>query len=134
MQLWYCVIGILLVALALIGAFLPLLPTTPFLILAAMCFTRGSDRLYRWLVNHKILGPYLNDWEKYRIVPIRAKLLAVSMISFSAALIIVRYELHLLAAVALVILLMAVCVYICSFPSDYKKPLVPHQKQAPEKL
>jgi hypothetical protein len=53
-------VGILAVGLGTLGIFLPLLPTTPFLLLAAYCFARSSRRLYVWLLSHRLLGPYIH--------------------------------------------------------------------------
>lgn len=59
--------------LGLIGIVLPLLPTTPFILLAAFCFQRGSDRLHRWLVNHPRFGPLITDWRERGAIPRKAK-------------------------------------------------------------
>jgi uncharacterized membrane protein YbaN (DUF454 family) len=76
-------IGWLCVGLGLAGAFLPILPTTPFLLLALWAFARSSPRLTGWLWNHKLLGPYIRDWAAYRVVPLRAKILALAMMGSS---------------------------------------------------
>ncbi len=68
------IIGLLAVALGFIGAFLPLLPTTPFLLLAAACFVRSSPKLYRWLMTHKWFGPLLYNYRTYRAVPRSSKI------------------------------------------------------------
>jgi len=65
--------GILSVGLATAGVFLPLLPTTPFLLLAAACFIRSSDRLHRWLVTHRWFGPYIRNYREHGAVSRRAK-------------------------------------------------------------
>ncbi len=57
---WFCV------ALAMLGAVLPLLPTTPFLLLASWCFYRGSPRIHAWLHRSRLFGPTLDDWQQYR--------------------------------------------------------------------
>jgi uncharacterized membrane protein YbaN (DUF454 family) len=72
--------GCLLVALGFVGIFLPLLPTTPLLLLAALCFDRGSPRFHRLLLEHRLFGPPINDWNKNRIIRPRFKLLACVMI------------------------------------------------------
>lgn len=73
----YLVIGLLLVALGFIGAFLPVLPTTPFLILAAACFTRSSTRLENWLLDHRVFGQALREWRRRGAIPKKAKLAAL---------------------------------------------------------
>ena len=58
--------GILAVGLGVAGAFVPLLPTTPFLLLAAACFARSSDRHYQWLLNHRWMGAYVRNYREHR--------------------------------------------------------------------
>ncbi|MBM3789437.1 MAG: DUF454 domain-containing protein [Acidobacteria bacterium] len=65
--------GILSVGLAAAGIVLPLLPTTPFLLLAAACFLRSSDRLHRWLITHRWFGPYIRNYREHGAVTRRAK-------------------------------------------------------------
>lgn len=67
------------VALGLIGVVLPVLPTTPFLLLAAFCFGKSSPKAREWLVNHPKFGPAIDDWEVRGVISRRAKGLAVSM-------------------------------------------------------
>ena len=67
--------------LGLIGIALPLMPTTPFLLLAAVCFSKGSDSIYRWLINHPTLGPPIINWREKRAITRRSKIVAtVSML------------------------------------------------------
>jgi uncharacterized membrane protein YbaN (DUF454 family) len=68
----------------LVGVFVPLLPTTPFVLLAAWCFSRGSERWEGWLLAHPRLGPMVHDWRAHRSVPLRAKQLATVMMSLSS--------------------------------------------------
>lgn len=58
--------GVVAVGLGVLGAVLPLLPATPFLLLAAFCFARSSDRLHRWLLGHRWLGPYIRNFRDRR--------------------------------------------------------------------
>jgi len=60
------------------GIFLPLLPTTPFLLLSAYCFLKSSRTRYEWLVGHRIFGEYIADYIKHRAVPLRRKILCVT--------------------------------------------------------
>ena len=75
-SLWL-LLGLISVAVAIVGVFLPLVPTTPLLLLAAFCFARSSDRLLRWLHAHPRFGPALVDWAEHRAIARRAKVMAV---------------------------------------------------------
>ncbi|WP_108882669.1 DUF454 family protein [Anderseniella sp. Alg231-50] len=78
-------LGVVFVGLGFVGAFLPLLPTTPFLLLALACFARSSPAIHDWLISHRILGPYIVDWERDRSIPLAAKLMSIVMMTASFA-------------------------------------------------
>lgn len=71
-------------AVGFIGAFLPGLPTTVFMIIALWSFSKGSESMHQWLYHHPRFGPALRDWDKYRMIPIKAKITAYVMMSLSA--------------------------------------------------
>lgn len=73
--------GSLALAAGVVGIFLPLLPTTPLVILAAFCFSRGCLRCERWLLAHPRFGPMVRDWRRDRVIPLRAKQLAYVMMA-----------------------------------------------------
>ena len=75
--------GIASLVLGAIGIVLPFLPTVPFVILAAFCFSKGSRRMERWLLEHPKLGPMVHDWREHHAVPLRAKQLATVMMAIS---------------------------------------------------
>lgn len=79
-------IGWLSVALGVIGIFLPVLPTTPFLLLAAACFVRSSRRFYLWLVGHKHLGPWIRDYLEGNGIPLKGKVYAIGLMWLSIGL------------------------------------------------
>jgi len=81
-RLWaWRIAGLVSLAIGVIGIFLPLLPTTPLLLLAAYCFGRGSERLLKWLLEHPRLGPPIREWREHRIISRKAKVMAgVAMI------------------------------------------------------
>jgi len=72
--------GTLCVALALLGLFLPVLPTTPFLLLAAVCYARSSGRLYNWLMTNRWFGAYIRNYREGRGMPLWHKVLAISLL------------------------------------------------------
>jgi uncharacterized membrane protein YbaN (DUF454 family) len=76
-------LGWCFVALGTIGVFLPILPTTPFLLLAAACFVRGSERVHRWLLSTRPFGPIIREWRASRTIPLRAKRIAQVLIVLS---------------------------------------------------
>lgn len=104
------VIGILAVVLAVLGVFLPLLPTTPFLLLASACFARSSDRLHHWLLNNKLFGTALRDFEQGKGMPLKAKVTALVLLWASLA-----FSAFKLNNVALMCLLLAVGVGVTTY-------------------
>jgi uncharacterized membrane protein YbaN (DUF454 family) len=102
--------------LGVAGIFLPLLPTTPFLLLASACFLRGSPRAHRWLHSHPRLGPYLDAFEQGRGIPLRAKAIAIAMLWISMASTIVYVGIPW-AGVAMALLALAVSVYLLRLPT-----------------
>ncbi len=73
-------VGILTLSLGIVGVFLPVLPTTPFLLLSAACFVRSSDRLYNWLIHHKWFGAYIRNYREHRAVTLKSKILTLVML------------------------------------------------------
>jgi uncharacterized membrane protein YbaN (DUF454 family) len=73
------VTGVLCLILAILGFLLPLLPGTPFLLLAMACFSRSSEKMHRWILSWPGVGPMLESWERDGSIPIRAKILATIM-------------------------------------------------------
>ncbi len=76
-------VGWLSVALGVVGIFVPVLPTTPFLLLAAACFVRSSRRFYLWLVNHPRLGPWIRDYLEGNGIPLKGKIYAIGLMWLS---------------------------------------------------
>ncbi len=74
------ILGLISLGLGILGAFLPVLPTTPLLLLSAALFLRGNRRLYDWLMNHPRLGVYISNFMKHKAIPLRVKVVAVSML------------------------------------------------------
>ena len=71
-------LGFVFLGLGLVGVFLPLLPTTPFVLLAAACFAQSSERMHRWILANETFGPMVRDWEQNRCVSCRVKVIAIA--------------------------------------------------------
>lgn len=76
-RLLWLSLGLICVTLGTVGLFLPLLPTTSFMLLAAFSFARSSPRLHRWLVSHRTFGPLISDWQAHKAISRRAKVLSL---------------------------------------------------------
>jgi uncharacterized membrane protein YbaN (DUF454 family) len=74
------IIGSLSLGLGILGIFLPILPTTPFLLLSATCYFHGSERMYTWLMNHPRFGPYIRSFREDKSIPLRVKIVSVAMV------------------------------------------------------
>ncbi len=77
--------GIVCLGLGILGIFVPLLPTTPLILVAAFCFARGSSRAHAWLLRHRALGPIVREWEENRTIPPRAKWTGVILVVIAFA-------------------------------------------------
>ena len=91
--------GSLFLFLAFLGIFLPLLPTTPFLLLASACYVRSSDRLYEWLINNKLFGTYIRNYTEGRGIPLRGKIIGVGVLWASLLFSIYSFENYLIEIV-----------------------------------
>lgn len=121
-KLWV-VVGWCFFALGFVGVFLPVLPTTPFMILALWAFTKGSEKWRNYLLNHPRFGRPLQDWERYRLIPRKAKAMAVGMMLLSAAYLIGFAEVPFWALMAALGLMLVGASYVLTRPSEVAKPL-----------
>jgi uncharacterized membrane protein YbaN (DUF454 family) len=72
------ILGFLLLGCAILGVFLPLLPTTPFVLVATACFARSSEKWHRWMLQNKTFGPMIRNWEQHRCIRFRLKVVAIT--------------------------------------------------------
>ncbi|MFI3328444.1 MAG: YbaN family protein [Rikenellaceae bacterium] len=79
MKIIFIIIGCISLALGTIGIFVPLLPTTPFLLLSAALFLRSSPRLHQWLITRPMLGRYISNYQNKRAMPLRAKIFSITL-------------------------------------------------------
>lgn len=112
-RLLFVFLGILFVLLGIAGAFLPVLPSTPFMLLAAGCYARASTRFYNWLLNNPTFGPTILEWRRYRSIPWRVKLAAIALMATTLGISVIFFVPwpELQAALALFGLLLATYMY-----------------------
>ncbi|HSO07083.1 MAG TPA: YbaN family protein [Pelomicrobium sp.] len=115
--------GTVCVVLGLIGVFMPVLPTTPFMLLAAACYARSSERFYRRLVGSPTFGPTILEWQRHRSIPYRTKGYAIVLMSATLATSIVFFVSNPYLKAALAALGVAVAVWLWRIPSRDRPPL-----------
>jgi uncharacterized membrane protein YbaN (DUF454 family) len=109
--IWF-IIGWISFILGIIGAFLPIIPTTPFLILSAFLFSKSSPRFHKWVVNLPIAGQGIRDWQQYRVIRNRAKILCSTMILVSLTLIHMNVKIPLFIKIFVTLILVAVGLFV----------------------
>ena len=117
----FLIIGLICMALGFLGVFLPILPTTPFMILAAFCFSKSSERLHNWLLERPHIGKLILDWQNDGVIRKKAKVASTLVIVplFSYTLIFVQVSIFV--KVLLVLIGLGVLYFIWSRPSTPKK-------------
>ncbi|MDE3801412.1 DUF454 family protein [Sinorhizobium meliloti] len=112
----------LMVGLGIVGIFLPLLPTTPFLLLAVWLFSRSSPRLAKWLMDHPLFGPPLRDWREEGAISRRAKISAVLLMSLALIYLWVAFEPPAIALLVVTGIMFICSAFIVSRPEPPNKP------------
>jgi uncharacterized protein len=117
LRLFYLCLGWLCVGLGAIGIIMPVLPTTPFLLLAVWAFSRSSPELAEKLRNHPLVGPTIRSWQDHGVIPVKAKLLAIIMMAAMGVYLVGWSGVPNWVALTVVITLLAVAFYILTRPS-----------------
>jgi len=117
MRLAYLITGILSLILGFLGIFLPLLPTTPFILLSAYCFAKSSPRLYQWLISNKTFGPVILEWQQHRTLPRKIKKRAVTLIITTFTVTIIFFINKIYLQFLLLLLASILITYILRIPS-----------------
>lgn len=120
MRTLWTLTGWLSFGLGFVGAFVPLLPTVPFMLLAAYCFARGSERFHEWLITHPRFGPPILDWQERGMISRKAKLMAGIAIAVTFGISVLLGLQPMILAIQVVVLT-AVLVFIFTRPSSPKR-------------
>ncbi len=118
-KLFWNVLGFLSLGLAYIGVVTPGIPYSPFVVFAAYCFSKGSERMHKWIYNHKLFGPFLTNWNEKRVFPHKMKYFMLAMMSTS--LIIMSFTVPVRGVVYTGIFMACVAVWAWRFPGSVEE-------------
>ena len=113
----FFVAGVIALAVGVAGIFLPVLPTTPLVLLAAACFARSYRPFHEWLIAHRLFGPLVREWHEHRSIPYRTKLFAIGMMAGALTVSIVFFIDPPWLKAALAVFGVALGVYMYRLPS-----------------
>lgn len=107
--------GLISLGLGILGAFLPVLPTTPLLLLSAALFLRGNEKLYDWLMNHPKLGTYISNFTKHKAIPLRVKVVSITFLWLTLLNCAIFVADHIVLRLFFLVLAVTVTVHILSY-------------------
>ncbi len=113
--------GSVSMVLGIIGIFVPLLPTTPFLLLSAACYARSSQRLYEWLLSQKHLGTYIRNFQEKKVIPLKVKVFSLLWLWLAMAVNIFFIVKNVYWQVGLGVLALAISIHILSYKNAPNK-------------
>lgn len=113
--------GTVSLVFAVVGLVLPLIPTTPFLLLTAACYCRSSERLYNWLMNNKWFGEYIRNYREGKGIPLKTKILALTFLWVTISISALFFVQILIVQVVLLVVAIAVSIHILRLPTYRKK-------------
>lgn len=115
-------LGFTSLALGVVGIFLPLLPTTPFLLLSAFCFSKGSERWHAWLLGQPHLGAAIQDWNRHGVIRPRAKAVCLSLMSVTLVYTVGFATFPLVSRIAVLLICSYVAIFVATRPSHPVSP------------
>jgi uncharacterized membrane protein YbaN (DUF454 family) len=113
--------GTISLAFAIIGIVLPLIPTTPLLLLTAACYCRSSERLYSWLINNKWFGEYIKNYREGKGIPLKTKIFALTILWVTISISTLLLLPILIVQVVLLVVAVGVSIHILRLPTYRKK-------------
>ena len=102
----YFLLGWVFFIIGAIGVLLPVVPTTPFMLLALWAFSRSSERFHHWLYHHKFFGPPLQMWQQHRVIPLVAKIMSISFMSISFIFMLIYSTLSILSKLSIAVFML----------------------------
>ena len=108
------IVGTVFVGLGIVGIFIPILPTTPFLLLAAACYARSSQRFYRWLLSNRWFGAYIDNYRHKRGMPLKMKIAIVALLWLTIGLSVALATQSLTVRIILIVIAVGVSAHILS--------------------
>ena len=130
-KLFWNTLGFLSLGMAYLGVITPGLPYSIFVVFAAYCFSKGSERMHRWIYNHKLFGPFLTNWNQKRVFPTKMKFFMVGMMSLSLVLMLTG-GVKPVGIISTAILMALVAVWAWRFPGSVQE--FDRRKQQGEKI
>ena len=112
------IIGTVFLIIGGMGIILPLLPTTPFLLLALACYAKSSERLYHWLLYNKWFGEYIKNWHEGRGIPVKTKILTIAFLFITIGYSTVYVVPFFIGKAFLIMIAICVSIHILSFPTS----------------
>ncbi len=115
----YFTLGCLCLVMAYIGVITPGIPYSPFIVAAAWCFARSSERMHRWIMNHPIFGPFLTNWTTKRVFPQKMKYLMLAMMTLSLC--IMSFTVKPIGVISTAVFMALVAVWAWRYPSSVEE-------------
>ncbi|MGS0972785.1 MAG: YbaN family protein [Candidatus Izemoplasmataceae bacterium] len=127
-KIFFISLGFITLSFGILGIILPLLPTTPFLLLSAFFFMRSSKKLYDWLLNHRFLGIYIYSYITFKAIDLKTKIYAISLLWISLVISMIILQ-NIYLSILLMIVGFGVSIHLLSLKTLSKKEMIIQRKQ-----
>ena len=119
-KLFWTTLGFISLGMAYVGVVTPGIPYSPFVVFAAYCFSKGSERMHRWIYNHKVFGPFLTNWNTKRVFPLKMKYFMLGMMSLSLFIMFLT-GVKLIGVISTAVFMALVAVWAWHYPSSVEE-------------